>query len=182
MADLPVMMHCDKLKMALSRPGCARLWLSAEQNAPQPWEARFACRNCSIGAGNAGRVVAPAAVALDEIRMICPRCERVASRLIKGKLCVSCYNRQREVIVGRNAKGNRPQLSDKLHTLHFVVIQGGRSRIVHRPNVTGQSEAILSLAKSIGGTVAFGRRRVNWPALVQSHRRGVWTPQLELAV
>lgn len=182
MIELPPTFLCDKLKMTLTKPGCARLFLSAERQKPEPWEARSACRNCSIGAAHAGRVVQAASVALDEIRRICPRCERPASRMIRGELCVSCYNRDREVTVGRNAKGHRPQLADKLHTFHLVVIQGGLSNVVHRPRVTGAPEAMVSLAKQIGQSVAFGRRRVYWPALVQAKRGGVWTPQLELAV
>lgn len=30
-------------------------------------------------------------------------------RLIHGALCLSCYNREREVVVGRNAKGVPPK-------------------------------------------------------------------------
>jgi hypothetical protein len=175
------MMRCDRLQMTLTKPGCARLWEAAARKKPEVWEARSACRNCAIGAANAGKVVVPATVALDEIRMICSRCERNASRLIHADLCVSCYNRHREVLIGRNAKGNRPLLADKLHPHRLVLIKRGSVRIVRTPIVTGVPEAMLSMAKAAGGAVAFGRRRVSWSACVQM-RRGLWTPQMELGV
>ncbi|KFG67127.1 hypothetical protein JH26_23815 [Microvirga sp. BSC39] len=39
---------------------------------------------------------------------ICGRCHRSATRLIRKHLCFSCFNREREVIKGRNAKGTKP--------------------------------------------------------------------------
>src|SRR5690242_4761066 len=90
--------RCDRQRMTLSTASCAKLWDSAQRKKPEPWESRFACRNCPVGAAHAGKQVEPMAAVVDELRQVCPRCTRWAGRLINGRLCVSCYNREREVL------------------------------------------------------------------------------------
>src|SRR5450759_2593872 len=100
--------------MTLSTSGCGRLWEAAQikhaAKKLEPWEGIATCHTCPIGARNAGRemeaVFQPAAA----LACYCPRCNRPASRLINGRLCISCYNRDREAAIGRNAKGSRPRL------------------------------------------------------------------------
>ena len=81
------MMQCAPRNMTLSRPGCARLWLSANgnpENRPKPWNERSACIVCPVGATNAGRVQSPIAGAGDTLRLKCPRCERPAQVILFG--------------------------------------------------------------------------------------------------
>lgn len=77
--------------------------------------------------------------------------------MIKGRLCVSCYNREREAIIGRNAKGTVPRLSGKLHTVAIAVLEdsGGRIQVFER--VTSVVEAMIIAAKGANGPIAFGR-------------------------
>jgi hypothetical protein len=157
MGDVPEMMRCDRLQMTLSRPGCARLWEAAARKRPEAWEGRAACRNCSIGAANAGKKVDPSTVALDEIRMVCSRCTRTASRLINNELCVSCYNRHREVLVGRNAKGHRPLLADVLHRQIIAVIERDGDRMVRSSLAVGAAELMIAAARRASGPIAFSR-------------------------
>ena len=65
-----------------------------------------ACSNCAIGAHHAGRDGANLAPLAG--RRICARCHVGTPRLIRGHLCPSCYNRERELRVGRNGKGRQP--------------------------------------------------------------------------
>src|SRR5690606_2664063 len=58
----------------------------------------------------------------------CTRCEVGSFRLVSGRLCPSCYNRQREWIVGRNAKGGKPTI--QLHTWEALVVAPGGIRAV----------------------------------------------------
>ncbi len=158
MTDLPEMFRCDRLNMTLSKPGCARLWLSANSgSAPAAWEGRLGCRNCPLGALHAGKTVEAATALTDALRNICPRCERVASRMIGGELCVSCYNRAREVRIGRNAKGGRPLLTDRLHTRRLVVIEGSSDRLIDRQYATGLPEVMIAVARRATKPVAFCR-------------------------
>lgn len=167
--DYPKMFRCDRRSMTLSVPACASLWRSAQAKRPEPWEGKFACRTCPVGAQHAGCAMPQEVEATEALRLVCPRCERDASRLIRSRLCISCYNREQEVIRGRNAKGGTPRLSGRLHTERLSVVEpGGGTRIVRRENVIGASEAIIALAKTAKGGMAFGLRRV------------AFTPQLEL--
>lgn len=176
------MMRCEKRSMTLSTAGCSKLWLSAEENRPKEWEGRFACLACPIGARNSGRAVIQTAGAVEMIRMMCPRCFRPAQRLVQDYLCISCYNRHCEVLRGRNAKGNRPQLADMLRSEIIVVAEGIVERTVRRDMVTGPAEIIIAAAKKTSSTMAFGRRRVAWAAMTRSSRWAPWTSQLELAI
>lgn len=61
------------------------------------------CRHCQIGAAHAGKP-APVKPATD-----CLRCGKWASKLVRGLLCVPCYNRQQEVLKGQDRRGHPPK-------------------------------------------------------------------------
>ena len=145
---------CERRTMRLSRPSCARLWESAQRNRPEVWEGRHSCLTCPVGAAHAGKTVAPNADVAEAYRMVCPRCFRRADRLIKGDLCVSCYNRQREVRIGRDRKGARPGLTDRLHTVQVRVRRGKKSELVRFDGVTGLPEVMLRVVKADPASVS----------------------------
>ena len=102
--------------------------------------------------------------------MVCPRCRNPAPRLINGQHCVGCYNRHAEALKGRNRKGTKPRLCERLHTVSLTVQTGSRQRIVERLLVTDMIEAMIAIAKASTGPVSFGLPRL------------CFAPQLELAV
>jgi hypothetical protein len=65
----------------------------------------YLCRGCSLGAEHAGETFKQ----VDVLGHLCVRCHDHASRLLRGAICIACYNRQREVDIGRNAKGAPPK-------------------------------------------------------------------------
>lgn len=77
---------------------------------------RFRCERCEIGALHLaekdGVPVSDVFVPAVSGKKICPRCLRPSSRMIGGVLCVSCYNRQREAMIGvdrgRRVKRKKP--------------------------------------------------------------------------
>jgi len=147
--------RCVRRSMTLTVGGCSRLWQSAQDKKPDPWEGRHACRSCTLGARHAGK--APTnAVAADAWAMICDRCTRHADRMIGGRLCVSCWNRAREARVGFNRKGGRPQLLDRLRTQRVTVTESGAARVVEEANVLGAAEIMIHIARAAPGPVAFG--------------------------
>ena len=161
--DLPALFRCERQSMTLTPLGCKKLWLAAQARRPEPWESRHKCLSCPIGAGHAG--VSPeeqaAKAAADSLRTVCARCQRLAERgdrrqpLVNGNHCVSCDNRQREAMRGRNAKGNPPQLMSKLHAQ--TLIAGGVALTF--PKVLDRVEAIILASKQIAssGAISIGR-------------------------
>lgn len=95
--------HCDRHRANLSLNACADMWRDANL---KKCERRAQCKLCPIGAAHAGQDDAN----LSPLRnsMVCSRCMQPTQRLIKGLICVSCYNRQREWVLGKNAKGCKP--------------------------------------------------------------------------
>jgi hypothetical protein len=158
------MFRCDRQAVTLTVGGCARMWRSAREKRPAPWEGRSHCVGCPIGATHAGDTQEEAAKARasEALRRICPRCIRPASRLINGRWCISCYNRVREVARGRNAKGNLPVVV--IGRLHAVALTVSRPWPSNHPSetetfssVTSRTEAMILAAKREAGAVFFGR-------------------------
>lgn len=144
------------------------MWQSAQgELPPSPWEARRHCRNCPIGAERAGTTVPLAAAAVDDMRQRCARCGRNASRLIHKTHCVSCYNRQREARLGRNAKGTRPHLCDVLHPQRLAIATASTIRVVALAAVTGREEAVAMVARYARDGLAVGVPLLTMPPLYQ---------------
>lgn len=100
--------RCETQRLDLTKASCANFHLRRHT---------VACARCPIGAHHAGRR-APAETAT---RNECVRCQRQdgARRLIHGRICVSCFNRQGEVIRGYDRKGNVPRLT--LHVADLLI-------------------------------------------------------------
>lgn len=177
------MFHCEPQAMRLTARGCARLWESANdpQNPPRPWEARAKCANCVIGAGHAGKTVAPMAAMLAEIKRICPRCTKFSDRIVNTRdghrLCVSCANRHYEAFrpradggIGCDAKGHRPRLADILHSQEVVAIGPAGTRMIKAARIKNMPELLISAASTAEVFIGIGRPRVVWgfPARPQS--------------
>ena len=81
------------------------------------------------------------------MRQVCPRCERQAPRFINGRFCISCYNRDREARLGRNAKGGRPRICTSIHPERLAVAGAVASRPVVVDRVMSRPEAIAILAR-----------------------------------
>jgi hypothetical protein len=151
--------RCDRLQMRLTERGCAKLWQSAQDQAPGPTESKWHCRACPIGAANAGvaqpETQSDEAAAVIELEELCPRCYRKGNRLIGDHLCVSCYNRAREVVRGKNRKGNRPVVVEaRIVTVDIAVSEVGATHSTPArrfPNVMSCAEAMLMAAKQANG-------------------------------
>jgi hypothetical protein len=99
---------------------------------------------------------------------ICPRCRRGGSRMIGGRLCVSCWNREREVKIGRNAKNTRPQLVLEPRRLGVVIGYGDTDQQyfeVRDDHTRDDVEMPLHVLSTVPGRVAFCRARGGRPAI-----------------
>jgi hypothetical protein len=161
---------CERRTLTLSTIGCSRLYVSANgPKPPQSYEGRSACVACPIGAFNAtGKPQNPITILTNALRLLCPRCGRMAETLINGSLCRSCHARHLEALRRRNAKGSVPALSDRLHTTRIMVAMVGNiPRIVRSQGVASLSEAIIHTSKAATGPTIYGRRKVNWSGITQ---------------
>lgn len=95
--------HCTRLLIDLSPEACAKRHARQED---------YPCSTCPIGARHAAELGIP--VVRDKTRAAhtrpCCRCGRHEFRLIGARMCVSCWNREREWKIGTNRKGGKPTI------------------------------------------------------------------------
>lgn len=142
----------------LSVNACAASYQTAMSPAGLREGRRISCRACPVGAEHAG---VPNSVASSSRFLgvkYCSRCHGEANRLIRGSICVSCYNREREVLIGKNAKGGKPIHGKSIGTaIVACVVDSGRKAQVHRMDkVSSRLEAVLSVLRSESTSISFG--------------------------
>ncbi|SMP59381.1 hypothetical protein SAMN06295970_10665 [Noviherbaspirillum suwonense] len=72
----------------------------------------------------------------------CVRCDTATFRLLGGTICVSCYNRQRELQIGVNARGGVPRIAaTRLHRAVCLVDLNGDALIIELDFCRGPKEA-----------------------------------------
>ncbi len=142
---------CEKLSVKLSVESCIQSHKISRTEEAIHVGRRFHCRNCQTGMIHA-----------DEKRpdrctgsMVCPRCRRWSRRLACG-VCLSCYNRERELRIGVNAKGRPPVRLRQLHDIKLVV-QRGDSIVTQSYRALDQHEALLRELRQNSGEITFGR-------------------------
>jgi hypothetical protein len=135
--------RCIRLRADLPMACCARNFQKATA---------MACVRCPVGQYHAGLLSIDAmqdskrgASRWDSRPSgVCVRCGRQVWRLVRGHtICVSCYNREREVLHGANAKGSRPVKAASLREARMVIVEkDGTPRLVALPGLcSGRREA-----------------------------------------
>lgn len=141
---------CDAVRATLTILGCAKRWTRAQDRMSD--ETLEACGRCQLGAHHAGKpfvLVSPHFGA-----RLCPRCDRGDARMIQGRVCVSCYNREAEVERGRNARGNAPTRARSIHAVRLTLVADNRPRRVDDAAV-GLAEVMRRALRNTKGGVAF---------------------------
>ncbi|ORC47829.1 hypothetical protein B2G74_22250 [Burkholderia sp. A27] len=148
------MFRCIPLRATLSVATCAKNYRFA---------ATFACRNCQVGQQHAQALSLNHAKPEDASRWDsciareCVRCGRRVLRLVRdGTLCPSCYNRQQEVVRGRNAKGATPQKWAFLRPAFLTIEQDGNTQLVALGLCSGRPEAGRVAARWWPGSLVTG--------------------------
>lgn len=124
------------------------------------------CLNCPIGRAHCGQPASPSAapVAAAEpiyYRPVCLRCRRdgkeEGSRLIsrlrlvrQQTICVSCFNREREVLLGANAKGAKPKKWQLMRPRVAYVRDSRVMREAMATPVVDRAEVALTLLRRPG--------------------------------
>lgn len=122
---------------------CASNWQRAKK--AMPWDALRVCKGCEIGAFNAGEALPPLAPSDRE----CLRCGKTDQRLVRRQICISCYNRERELLTGRYRRAVPPQGLKVVQVQ--VLIAGQRSPLAVQ--VASIAEALLVAARRQPGAV-----------------------------
>lgn len=148
---------CLAYRCGLSTDACARQW-RAEKGC-KPGEGRHEhCRGCVTGALHAGEKPQEQTSALYG-SLLCPRCTKEkGARIVQG-ICISCYNREREIVLGRNAKGAKPVNLPTLVSLSVAYASPTRRlSCIRYQRVVGRLEAILRVLRKSKEPVQFSYR------------------------
>jgi len=148
--------RCDKLSATLKTETCALKWRESQRSQGHHGgeQRSHGCMRCHIGAMHAGETQASTSAIMG--RPLCSRCHRSATRLVAKAICVSCYNRQREWVIGRNAKGTKPVKQKPLYHIRLPHLSGDKLTVARAEYVESTAEMIIRILKSSRQQVTFG--------------------------
>jgi len=142
----------------LTTQACAKSYKLAMSSRGLRKGLRIVCKACPVGAMHAGTPKAE----VSESRFLgcgfCSRCQSDARRLIRGSICVSCYNRERELLIGKNAKGGKPIFARPISSISIAFTVGEDARVIVRrmDKVSSYLEAIISIQRTQPKQVVYG--------------------------
>lgn len=143
--------RCEPYLATLSTEACADMWRKGNREGD---EDRIRCLRCPLGAKHAGE--RDASMSVLKSTLICGRCHRNASRLVYKHLCVSCYNREREILIGRNAKGSKPTRLKPLERRRLKYTEGDKVKTLELERSASVDELIVALLRDSDKHVRIG--------------------------
>lgn len=146
--------ECDKYRSTLTTEACAVQWRKINQGCGN--ERMFHCKSCPIGALHAGETAANMSPIMGTLT--CARCAVGTARLIGRHLCVSCYNRQREWLIGYNAKGKPPVKMLRLDRRVLGYMAGPEPKVLHVDLAESTTELMWACLRDNKKTVRFAFR------------------------
>lgn len=147
------MFRCERLSCTLQVASCAAMWTEANGDRPSGRNER--CQRCALGAKHAG--VSDANMSPIRGQSLCIRGHLTDQRMIGGLICVSCYNRQSEVLKGKNAKGKAPLKHPPLERRCVRYVADGRVVALCRQHTVSTDELVLEVLRDSPKKVVFGR-------------------------
>lgn len=143
--------RCSAMAATLATDACGANWRASHEPGA---ERLLACRVCPIGAVHAGETDA----SLSPLRgtKTCSRCGLGTTRLIGSWLCVSCYNREREYRLGRNARGKVPSCMPVLMRRTLCMVESsGLVKRLSRDMTVDTEELMIAALRDNDRTVMF---------------------------
>lgn len=155
--DKQRMFECVRIpgRLTLSVGSCAKSWQDGNGSDPDKRMRFHHCTRCPQGAIHAGCATL-AVVNPYYMRKRCPRCDRPSQRMIGGRICVSCYNRELEVLKGRDGRGKVPKNLPQVHAEAVAMVVNGRFACVQVAYAVDLLEAQLVVLRKTEGEVRFG--------------------------
>lgn len=180
------MFRCEVFSATLSTKGCTARWTQAQGGKPnaaarvvgatyvkgkhgqnirndevldkdsEPRDLLSGCRSCPIGAAHAGQVFVHHSWLFG--MALCPRCRTGALRMIGDRICIGCYNREREYLRGRNGRGNLPTklMLRPLHTVTYRARVDASGGLRRGERVIDMQESMIAALRRTKGALAFG--------------------------
>ena len=142
--------ECERRDAVLSPNSCAVMWSNANGSKSCPINLTK-CHNCPVGAHHSGCDVSGSSQQLN----LCARCNRPSVRMVRDRICISCANREYEVLRGVNARGCFPSKHPPLHKISIRYRYGGSVILWGGELVTNSVEAMMSVIKICGDEVEF---------------------------
>lgn len=133
---------CERLRATLKVETCAARYKTAIAG-----EVNIGCWRCPVGAKHCGEEIKPRSIGESKL---CARCLEYSQRIVHNRLCVTCYNRTREVLVGKNAKGTKPR-DLQIYPEQVRVMRDGTWRVVRINNTSKFTETVVSAARQEPG-------------------------------
>lgn len=160
--------QCAPLRAVLNTKSCAERWQAAAQGST--------CHKCGVGRmhadDHAPAKKRPGRRPVDNEVRACTRCGRSDLRIVKkDAVCVSCFNRQREWVKGRNGRGTPPARFTPLHPVEVAVQHQDGTTELRLIEARDAAEAV----SRIGHDLREGSRIIDTP------RPGptVWNPRVK---
>lgn len=152
--ELPdkLMFRCDRMQASLQVANCASMWKQANQQRECP-ENLARCKGCQLGAQHAGESeTSTCSITGSDI---CVRCNRGGMRLVRDEICVSCWNREREWLIGKNAKGVAPKMHPPVYPMEIRVMAGDEVISVGSKHCVSSTELVIKALRDNRKRVLF---------------------------
>ena len=154
--------RCEPYAATLSAKACASRFRIAEVAKGQALEPFLHCNTCVVGAAHANRAVTFFSKLYGS--NICPRCGAGGVRIVGNRRCVSCYNREREVRIGRNGRGHKPIGLKPIYTIPVRCVVDGKV-FDHATMGVDRVEVMAQVLRTHKGRVYFARATGALPIL-----------------
>lgn len=147
--------RCKTLSATLSDKSCSALYLKAMSFNSNSFMF-VKCQFCPIGAKHSGNPSPPEKISIFYRSYVCSRCFQRSTRMIRNSICVSCYNREREFMVGKNARGSAPIRYRKIGSAVIWYLNDKGLCVRKFDRVSSRVEAVISILHNDGGAKSFG--------------------------
>jgi len=77
-------------------------------------------------------------------------------RLVRQDICVSCWNRERELLIGKNAKGRPPRLHQPVARRTIRILNGDQIQVIKRDTSLSTDELVVAALRDSTRQVYFG--------------------------
>jgi hypothetical protein len=147
--------RCEPYRATLTTIACSKRWRESQTTRGQDSSQVEKCRGCPLGAIHSGEQPVFYSALFD--MAICPRCRRGATRIIGNTRCISCYNREREWVSGKNAKGTKPVRLKPLNRRRVRYATPGHVISDYEADLCVDTlELMVSVLRAARGRVSFG--------------------------